>query len=165
MSIIKRCRKAWAIFTLCATCSKKATQAAKCAIFSCRRITNTQLNFTFKGLDAARSSLARLDSFIERLQKIDSDKKSDAPSLNAFKEALADDLNISEALAALFDLVRDTNARIDQNLVGKAEAGNLLGELKKIDSVLGLLSFEQESFAIPEEVLEALTETRRGARG
>ncbi|NGX26412.1 MAG: Cysteine--tRNA ligase, partial [Chlamydiae bacterium] len=67
-----------------------------------------QLNFTMEGLDAARSSLERLSDFALRLQKVEGRDDSDIDSIltktrESFQTALADDLNISPALAALFE--------------------------------------------------------------
>ena len=75
----------------------------------------TQLNFTFQGLEATKSSLQRLNDFIQRLNEIDSDQAGGRveelcqKTLDHFAEALADDLNISAALAAIFDFVREMN--------------------------------------------------------
>ena len=71
----------------------------------------TQLNFTFTGLDAVKGSLQRLQDFIFRLQHISTDNDSGlvSPVIErayvAFAAALADDLNISSALAAVFEMV------------------------------------------------------------
>ncbi len=78
----------------------------------------TQLNFTFQGLEAAKGALQRLSDFIQRL--LERDQPQGMPveelcqrMLRSFAEALADDLNISLALAALFDFVREVNGRCD----------------------------------------------------
>lgn len=117
----------------------------------------TQLNFTFEGLASLKTSLARLQDFILRLKEV---KGPSTPftlleeSEKAFKEALGDDLNISEAFAVLFNLVRDVNALIDQKKLGEEGAANTLALLRKFDSVLGILSFEEEE--APSDLLELL---------
>ena len=88
----------------------------------------TQLNFTFQGMQAAVSSLERFDDFIDRLHRIDDSKshgKIDSlihEARQKFDEALANDLNISPALAALFDLIRMVHTLIDQKNLGMPEA-------------------------------------------
>lgn len=120
-----------------------------------------QLNFTMDGLRAARSSLQRIDAFIERLSSLSSTNSKvhlDAElekTENAFFTSLADDLNISSALACLFDLIRDLHALMDENKIGKAEADKVLSLLKKMDVVLGVL-FNKEQVDIPEDILDAL---------
>lgn len=130
----------------------------------------TQLNFTLPGLEAVKSSLQRLQDFIFRLQNIANNEPSDgyvAPVLEkakkAFTEAMADDLNISVALAAVFDIVREVNSLIDQNKVNKNDAEHTLNLLKEFNEVLGILSFEQESLGIPPEI-QALFDKRLQAR-
>lgn len=126
----------------------------------------TQLNFTFQGLDGAVASLQRLSDFIQRLQEIDGGQTGSIDPLlkdteQAFAEALADDLNISVALAALFELVRKINHLCDENKIGKAQAQQLLTLLEKFDQVLGVLPFKKEEIAIPQELLEALEKRNR----
>lgn len=129
----------------------------------------TQLNFTFAGLDAAANSLERLGDFISRLKAIEDTHthKSAEPLLkkcsDAFSQALADDLNISSALAAIFDLVREINGLCDAKKIGAEEAQKTLDLLKQFDQVLGLLPFESKTDEIPANLLELL-EKREEAR-
>ncbi len=120
----------------------------------------TQLNFTLQGLDAARASLERFADLIDRLRHVGVEPHFGhaepllQKTLAAFREALADDLNISPALAALFDMVREINALLDQQQIGKGEAQRVLEFLEQVDRVLGVLPFE--GVAIPMELQEAL---------
>ncbi|MBS3904108.1 MAG: cysteine--tRNA ligase [Simkania sp.] len=129
----------------------------------------TQLNFTFQGMQAAGASLERLDDFIDRLGRIKdgASQGKAAPCLDIaytqFRAALGDDLNISLALAALFDLVRSINVLIDQKQISAAEAEQTLEFLKTIDQVLGVLFFGKEQEDISIECQELL-QRREDAR-
>lgn len=128
----------------------------------------TQLNFTFQGLEAVRSSLERLRAFIIRLNEIEGPETESVTSFIVetearFKAALEDDLNISLALAALFDFVRDINSLIDQNRLGLNDAKSTLAFMRRVDSVLGFLPFDVNNEAIPEELQEMLS-VRMSAR-
>jgi len=129
----------------------------------------TQLNFTFEGLDAAAKSLERISDFISRLRAIDSTgtDNSAAPFILAAKEkftlALADDLNISAALAALFDFIRDINTLCDTSQVGRHEAQKILSFLEILDRVLGVLPLAPSAEEIPADLL-ALLANRQNAR-
>jgi cysteinyl-tRNA synthetase len=129
----------------------------------------TQLNFTFQGLDATKSSLQRLNDFIQRLQEIDSPQEGGRveelcqKTFDHFAASLADDLNISAALAALFDFVRDMNGICDTGQISKNEAHKALELMKNFDSVLGVLSFEKQEPIIPAELQDAF-ERRLKAR-
>ncbi|MEI7864780.1 MAG: cysteine--tRNA ligase [Chthoniobacterales bacterium] len=122
------------------------------------------LNFTFEGLAGARSALQRLDEWQQRLSELAATaKKSESHPLIAedqFAAALDDDLNISAALGALFDLVRDSNRAMDQGEVSPEQARGLLDYWEQINSVLRL---EPEVAAIPAEIT-ALLEERTAAR-
>lgn len=129
----------------------------------------TQLNFTFQGLDGVIATLDRLSAFIRRLREIETPGNLGfvtpilQRTLAHFSEALADDLNISPALAALFDMVREINALSDDNKVGKEEAEAALALLQKLDTVLGVLPLEEKKEVIAPELQEAL-ERREKAR-
>lgn len=123
----------------------------------------TQLNFTLAGLDASRESLNRLNNFIQRMREIEQDLPSDErvraileQTLIRFAEALADDLNISVSLAAIFDMIRELNLLCDEKKIGKKDAQQIIALMKRFDSVLGFLSFEMPVEAIPQELHEAL---------
>jgi cysteinyl-tRNA synthetase len=121
----------------------------------------TQLNFTLQGLSAAAASLERFAAFISRMRHITETEHFGRTepilqkTMSAFKEALADDLNISAALAALFDMVREIHALADQGQIGKTEAQATLELLQQFDQVLGVLPLEE--LTIPTELEEALT--------
>lgn len=128
----------------------------------------TQLNFTFEGMKAAKASIQRIQAFIERLKSI----KENIPfnlitpviqkERSKFIEAITDDLNISAALASVFDLVREINFLIDDKKISLEEANQVLKYMKEIDAILGFI-FIQEKENIPKVVEEAL-EKRKEAR-
>jgi cysteinyl-tRNA synthetase len=75
---------------------------------------------------------------------------------------LDDDLNISGALAVLFETLRESNRRMDQGVFTPKQARGLLEWLARVDGVLAL---EPDDFAegIPSEV-EELAAARAAAR-
>lgn len=129
-----------------------------------------QLNFTMQALDGAKHSLQRIDDFIARLDRYTSTKAGLTPSvkeylvgiLKGFQEALGDDLNTSEALAQLFEMVRHVNTLYDQGALSQEDIAEVRVVLKRMDSVLGIMNAEQE--AIPQEI-QALISLRSQARG
>lgn len=123
----------------------------------------TKLNFTLQGLDAARQSLQRLNDFIGRLEAVSQAgplgvaESIAAHTLQAVSEALGDDLNISPALAALFEMVRQVNGLIDEGKITTGDKQALLNLLKQLNQVFGVLEFEQ-SQEVPGTIAEALEE-------
>jgi cysteinyl-tRNA synthetase len=89
------------------------------------------LNFTFDGLQGARSALQRMDEF---LLKLDVPPAGAATELQArFEAALDDDLNISAALGVLFEFIREANKRT----LTPVETAGILATWQKLDEVLG----------------------------
>lgn len=130
-----------------------------------------QLNFTFDGLKGAYSTVMRLWDTIGRLESI-SDLSVDNKvkpkvrdmidrMVKGFTEEMDDDLNISPALAYLFDFIRDVNSTIDRGELGSADASEILKALQSIDTVLDVMTPIEEE--IPSEIME-MVEKRERAR-
>ena len=58
---------------------------------------------------------------------------------SGFGAALDDDLNVSAGLAAVFDLVREVNRRIEARQLSTDDARRVLATLRDIDQVLAVL--------------------------
>ncbi len=103
-------------------------------------------NYSDESLAAAGAAVDRLDALVNALASYREERGDDAglPDMlgaadGAFGEALDDDLNVSAALAVVFDLVRDLNRRIDARTLSTADAERALATLRSFDEVLGVL--------------------------
>jgi cysteinyl-tRNA synthetase len=118
-------------------------------------------------LDHARAAVERLSAAVAALDAY-AEKRADDPELDgaiegardAFKTAMDDDLNISGGLAAVMELVRDLNRRVDGRSLSSADARRAAAALRDFDSVLGVLP---EAETLPEGAVELL-EQRAAAR-
>jgi cysteinyl-tRNA synthetase len=126
------------------------------------------LNHSDASLAAAAAALDRLDALVAALANygVARDDDPTLPSLladarAAFGAALDDDLNISEALAAVFDLVRDLNRRIEARSISSDDAAGALALMRDLDRVLGVLPEAGDDLA-PE--LQAMLDERAAAR-
>jgi cysteinyl-tRNA synthetase len=125
------------------------------------------LNFTLDGLQGARTALTRLDEFRERLTVCAAAAVAGTLPVwategrKAFVAALDQDLNMSEGLAALFDLVRAGNKALDAKEVDAAGAAAVLVLWNELDRVLGVLQPAVE--AVDPEVV-GLVSQRQAAR-
>jgi cysteinyl-tRNA synthetase len=72
-----------------------------------------------------------------------------------------DDLNMPEALASLFDMIRTGNKSLDSGELDAAGAGSALAVMKDMDRVLGL---GRKEGLKPGDEIEALVEERQRAR-
>src|SRR5260221_382686 len=68
-------------------------------------------NFTLKGLEGARSALARLDECLLKMREIEGNLTAEPEAflLQKFQEAMDDDLNISKARGNIFEWVTEKN--------------------------------------------------------
>jgi cysteinyl-tRNA synthetase len=108
----------------------------------------TQLNFSLDGLGAAREALRRMANFIDDMrgrpevaapEDVRAIEDLAAAADRGFRAALDDDLNISGALAAVFDFIRDANKTARTRKGGEAGIRRLL----EWDRVLGVLQPSQ----------------------
>jgi cysteinyl-tRNA synthetase len=126
------------------------------------------LSFGDDSLQAASSAIDRLDALLAALAAYVSDGPDDATlstlldgTRRAFETALDDDLNISPALAAVFELVRELNRRIDARALSTSDARHAIGFVRDLDRVLGIAPVVVESLA-PD--LQKLVDERAAAR-
>jgi cysteinyl-tRNA synthetase len=125
------------------------------------------LNFTWDGMKEARESLSRIDEWLARLRECGANfqlaNQNDRQVGNlpqTFEEALDDDLNISAALAFLFETIRETNRAMDRGELDPASTIGWLNWWERVDSVLAISGGESE---IPVEVSK-LARAREQAR-
>jgi cysteinyl-tRNA synthetase len=78
-------------------------------------------------------------------------------TMEQFVQHLSDDLNISPALAAVFDMVREINILCDADKIGISEAEDVLEFLARIDQVLGVFPLTPQEASISQELLDALS--------
>ncbi len=109
----------------------------------------SQLNFTFDGLGGAKKAVGRLHDCRRRAREaleagIDESVDVSGAALRSrglFEAAMDDDLNVSEALSAVFGLVRETNQALHA-AAPRAPAGvrAVLSFIEDFDGVFGVLA-------------------------
>jgi len=129
----------------------------------------SQLNFTFDALHQAESSLNRIRDFLLRLTtanlkpgKNDRVHAQCAETLQRFEHALDDDLNTAQALAAVFDLVRDVNTALVENVVYEENRPAILQVMERMNEVLNL--WELPNLALDEEIQRLIDERNQARR-
>jgi cysteinyl-tRNA synthetase len=105
-----------------------------------------QLNFTFDGLQQAASSVDRLRNFAARLAqgKFPAGKQKGmaarvAEAAEEFDAGLSDDLNSARALAAAFDLLRETNIAMDKGDFRQGDVAAAQEFLANFDRVFAIM--------------------------
>ena len=132
------------------------------------------VNFSHELLDQAKSALERLynaKNNLDHLLRQTQDRELTQQEqelydemdgyIKKFEEAMEDDINTADALAVIFDLVRDANTHL------KAESSKKLVQktydvFKTLTHILGIVQKKQE-MTLDEEI-EALIEKRQQAR-
>jgi cysteinyl-tRNA synthetase len=130
-----------------------------------------KLNFTFDGLNGAKTTIDRLRNFKLRLE---TDRFGDGTNeklvarsreaLEHFRNSLDDDLNTAEALAAVFEYVRDANTAMD---AGEFQAGNVPAAfelLQAFDAIVDVLRPTETQSGLTDEQIDARIQERTQAK-
>lgn len=130
-----------------------------------------KLNFTMEGLTAAATSIERLRNFKLRLE---TDKFPEggnpvwagrtAEARARFDESLDDDLNTAEALAAVFEFVRDANTAMDAGEFRASDAAAALDLLGRFDNIFDVLRPSVKEGSLPDAEVERLIAERTQAK-
>lgn len=126
-----------------------------------------KLNFTFEALEAAENTIGRFREFLDKLRTMQNKRNNTRVAemiisrKTQFENAMDDDLNISEAMAQVFEFMRETNKLIGENNLSRHNALECYNLMMEFDKVLGVLEFEEEK--IPKKIIE-LSELREKAR-
>ena len=141
-----------------------------------------QLNFTPESLQGAASSVERLRTFAARIRsgKFPEGTSPELASRAAkaqedFDRGLADDLNTAQALAAIFDLVRDVNTAMDRGEFRQGDAAPVLAALESFEAIFAVLHDDDgeklralglapDSPPLSDAEIEALVAERQAAR-
>ena len=109
------------------------------------------LNFSFGALETAKNTVKKLDRFIQRLIRYTlGSGYPDTDQLvydikQRFSDAMDDDFNISDTMASLFEFVGKVSIPLSLGQLSERERDNVLDILMRIDEVLGVMNFEEET--------------------
>jgi cysteinyl-tRNA synthetase len=103
-------------------------------------------NFTFDSLVDATNAIGRLRTFRARLTAgaftVGANQAIQGAAKKAqtdYRDALANDLNTAEALAAIFEMVREANTVMDRGLFRLSDRDAVLAVLKDFDAVFDVI--------------------------
>ena len=141
-----------------------------------------QLNFSPESLQGAASSVERLRNFVARL-RAEKFPEGSTPAMaergakakEEFDIGLSDDLNTAQALAAIFDLVRDVNTAMDRGEFRLGDAEPVLEAMEMFDTIFAVLRDDDaqklkslgiatNAATLSDSEIEALVAERQAAR-
>jgi len=122
------------------------------------------IDFNADVLHQAAQSLQRIRDFVARLEGVTVTKGDLCDVVLKdlklkFEAALDDDLEVSRALAALFDLIKEVNVLMDANELSEAGAKAVVAAIREVDQIFGCIFMEAEQ--IPVKVTELVTEREK----
>lgn len=126
------------------------------------------VRFSETRLIQARSALKRLDECIHALHQIETDAsyaeidQVEYDIRQGFITAMDDDLNMPQAMANLYTMIKTINRLISEDQLGKQDAEKIIQTLANIDDVIGIFDFESRTIASDaEELIQKREDARR----
>lgn len=136
----------------------------------------SKLNFSTDRIAEASANIRKIQNCLDRLLDIAQNVKID-PSYSfndeltlrwkkEFEESLADDLNVSKALAVVFESLKTINAFLDskKNRVAEISAKEFIQILAYYDRIFGILNFESQKDPLIDSEIDSLIQERQVAR-
>ncbi len=121
----------------------------------------TEINFTEDSIRSAKNTMNKLIDFVDKIKEVDPKgdyneklrEKLDE-TRKKFEASMDDDFNMPLALAAIFDLVNETNRAIDEKKASRKNMEEVYDLMMDLDKVLGVL--EHEKGEIPKEIMDLI---------
>jgi cysteinyl-tRNA synthetase len=130
-----------------------------------------KLNFTFDSLQAARTSIERIRNYQLRLKTSKFEGGSNEAmraraeaAIEQFERAMDEDLNTAEAMAAVFEFVRDTNTAMDQGQFREGDKAEAERVLQVFDQIFDVLRPSEPEGSLSEAEIEAKIAERSAAK-
>ncbi len=131
------------------------------------------VNFSDTLMEQSRSGLARIYeslknlAYIKGLGEIQDDEKQMLKNIDEFKTKfithMDDDLNTADAIADIFDIVKDINAALIKGIIKTVEAASTVsGIIRELGDILGILQKDIDVEITPE--IQKLIDKRIEAR-
>ena len=108
------------------------------------------IDYTEQSLEGAKNSLQRIWDFMLKLDEINSEQDNSKITKliervrKRFEKSMDNDIDISGALASIFDFVKEINLLISKNKLSKKDAELIKNQMNEFDKVLGILKKEEE---------------------
>lgn len=126
-----------------------------------------QLNFTFKELESAKTTVNNINNFLEKLETADASKTDNEElqllvdeTRDKFEEAMNDDLNVPEALSHVFNMIKVFNREIDKKKADRKSLKSAYSFFKDLNKILDIVE-EKRGLTTTEKKLIAEREALR----
>jgi cysteinyl-tRNA synthetase len=129
------------------------------------------VNLTQESLKSAHAAWTRIMDFHTRLKETieKGDQGPRVPALDTdlkfcvqkFEEHMDDDLDMPQALAAVFNFIRDANKIMNEETIPHEQAQEVWETIQRLDTVLGVIEEDEE---LLDEEIDQLIQERQEAR-
>jgi cysteinyl-tRNA synthetase len=124
------------------------------------------LDLSSAQLDQAEAQRRRIQDFVSRLRSLEGGAGGEGVCeelTRGFGRAMDDDLNTPRAFAVLFAFMKKANTLMDEGRLGARAASEIIAALRKVNSVLGVVEFEEQPLTAELREIVAKREDARRA--
>ncbi len=134
----------------------------------------SQLNFTFKELDAAKKTVGNFNDFVRKLndaiKTTKAKKENEELSILAgeakdrFEEYMNDDLSVPQALAVLYGMMRVVNREIDEKRADRKSLEKIRAFIMDINRIFDIIYKEAELTEREKNLIDKREKLRKGKK-
>ncbi|MGA3020428.1 MAG: cysteine--tRNA ligase [Candidatus Micrarchaeales archaeon] len=128
----------------------------------------TSMNFTEESLENAEETVSGLLDFMDKIRELKAGAdysetlhRKVAEAKERFEKDMDDDLNVPQALASIFELVRETNKAIDEKKASEKNLHEVYEQIMEFDRVLGVLEKEKAKEELAPELKKLIMEREK----
>ncbi len=131
----------------------------------------SQLNFTFASLEKAKKTIDGFNDFVERIRWLQQGVKDVKPNdrlhrlikntKEKFRKSMDDDLNTPQALASVFNLIKNVNKAIDKNVADKRTLQAVFKFLMEINEIFDIIIAKKEAEKLTKEEKDLIEKRER----
>lgn len=125
------------------------------------------IDYTEQSLEGAKNSLQRIWDFMLKLDEVNSEQdnakiiKLIEKAKKRFEKSMDNDIDVSGALASIFDFIKEVNLLIAKNKLSKKDAEFIKKQMNEFDNVLGILKKEEDISSEIKLLIDQREEARR----
>lgn len=128
-------------------------------------------DYSKKALSESKAGLEKIEEFIRKIisLKNNSPKNEEISQIiksaeNNFYKELDDDFNTPNALAVIYDFIKEMNKLFDEKKLNKGDAKEILAFFKNFNEIFNVIDFKSAKKALISDEIQKLVDEREKAR-
>ncbi len=133
-----------------------------------KNLWHSPVDYSESSMIEAKSALEKIEEFLRKIKAVKSTTSIKKPVIKklelSFYKELNDDFNTPKAFMVIFNFIKETNRRLEEDAIGKKEAGQIYAFFKNINEIFGIFNFKNLKKTSAPTQVTALMKEREARR-